>query len=136
MMKTIIEAVCMTIREEMLADLKLFLIDEDAGAYGDESVRRDGGEFGHIKDAPIYEATIVGIRMRREVISETPFSNIFGLAMDQICNQAAEMNDMFRREGKAVPCGQESDRSLSERRCPVAWFAHVPGLKGDHAVQP
>lgn len=137
------EAIRMAIREEMLADDKLFLIGEDVGPYGGEMGLSQGlwDEFGddRVKDAPIAEATIVGIGIGAALtgcpaISEVPFSDFLGIAMDQICNQAAKMNYMFGGKAKLpvvirAPVGAYQRGAAQHSQCPEAWFTHVPGLK-------
>lgn len=140
---SMMEAIRMAIREEMLADDKLFLIGEDVGPYGGEMGLSQGlwNEFGddRVKDAPIAEATIVGIGIGAALtgcpaISEVPFSDFLGIAMDQICNQAAKMNYMFGGKAKLpvvirAPIGAYQRGAAQHSQCPEAWFTHVPGLK-------
>lgn len=140
---SMMEAIRMAIREEMLADDKLFLIGEDVGPYGGEMGLSQGlwDEFGddRVKDAPIAEATIVGIGIGAALtgcpaISEVPFSDFLGIAMDQICNQAAKMNYMFGGKAKLpvvirAPVGAYQRGAAQHSQCPEAWFTHVPGLK-------
>lgn len=140
---SMMEAIRMAIREEMLADDKLFLIGEDVGPYGGEMGLSQGlwNEFGddRVKDAPIAEATIVGIGIGAALtgcpaISEVPFSDFLGIAMDQICNQAAKMNYMFGGKAKLpvvirAPIGAYQRGAAQHSQSPEAWFTHVPGLK-------
>ena len=139
---SMMEAIRMAIREEMLADDKLFLIGEDVGPYGGEMGLSQGlwNEFGdsRVRDAPIAEATIVGIGIGTALtgcpaISEVPFSDFLGIAMDQICNQAAKMNYMFGGKAKLplvirAPIGAYQRGAAQHSQCPEAWFTHVPGL--------
>lgn len=140
---SMMEAIRMAIREEMIADERLFLIGEDVGPYGGEMGLSKGlwDEFGdmRVRDSPISEATIVGIGLGAAMtgcpaISEVPFSDFLGIAMDQICNQAAKMNYMFGGKAKAPlvvrsPIGGYQSGAAQHSQSPEAWFTHVPGLK-------
>ncbi len=140
---SMMEAIRMAIREEMLVEDNLFLLGEDVGPYGGEMGLSQGlwKEFGddRVKDAPISEATIVGIGVGAALtgcpaISEVPFSDFLGIAMDQICNQAAKMNYMFGGKAKIPlvirsPIGAYQRGAAQHSQSPEAWFTHVPGLK-------
>ena len=143
MQMTMMEAIRASIREEMQLRKRLFMIGEDVGPYGGEMGLSQGlwAEFGddRIKDAPISEATIVGIGIGAALtgcpaISEVPFSDFLGIAMDQICNQAAKMNYMFGGKAKIPlvvrsPIGAYLRGAAQHSQSPEAWFTHVPGLK-------
>jgi pyruvate dehydrogenase E1 component beta subunit len=140
---TMMEAIRSAVREEMRSDKRLFLIGEDVGPYGGEMGLSKGlwEEFGddRVRDAPISEATIVGIGIGAALtgcpaIAEVPFSDFLGIAMDQICNQAAKMNYMFGGKARIPlvvrsPIGAYQRGAAQHSQSPEAWFTHVPGLK-------
>lgn len=141
--KTMMEAIRDAIREEMRADEKLFIIGEDVGPYGGEMGLTKGlwEEFGddRVKDAPISEATIVGIGLGAALtgcpsLPEVPFSDFLGVGMDQIVNQAAKMNYMFGGKAKIpmvlrAPIGAYQRGAAQHSQSPEAWFVHTPGIK-------
>lgn len=140
---TYLEAVREAIRDGMNRDPRLFMIGEDVGPYGGEMGLSKGlwEEFGdlRVRDAPISEAAIVGCALGAAVtgcpaIAEIPFCDFIGLAMDQICNQAAKMRYMFGGKARIpliirTPIGGYQSAAAQHSQCLEAWFAHVPGLK-------
>jgi len=137
------EAIRETIRREMRNNPQLFMIGEDVGPYGGEMGLSQGlwEEFGEwrIKDAPLSEASMVGLGLGAALtgcraIVEIPFCDFIGIAMDQICNQAAKVRYMFG--GKAnvplvirTPVGGYIAAAAQHSQSLESWFLHVPGLK-------
>ena len=137
------EAIIEAMREEMKKDPNLFLIGEDVGRYGGEHGLSKGlwAEFGdmRVKDAPISEAEIVGCALGAAItgckaIAEIPFCDFIGVAMDQICNQAAKMRYMY---GGSInipltirtTMGGYMSAAAQHSQCLESWFNHIPGLK-------
>jgi len=137
------EAVRETIRKEMRRDPYLFMIGEDVGPYGGEMGLSQGlwEEFGEwrVKDSPLSEASMVGLGLGAALtgcraIVEIPFCDFIGIAMDQICNQAAKIRYMF---GGGVdvplvvrtPVGGYIAAAAQHSQSLEAWFTHIPGLK-------
>jgi pyruvate dehydrogenase E1 component beta subunit len=141
--KTMMEAIRDAIREEMRTDGKLFIIGEDVGPYGGEMGMTKGlwEEFGEerVKDAPISEATIVGLGLGAALtgcpsLPEVPFSDFLAIAMDQIVNQAGKMNYMFGGKARIpmvlrAPVGAYQRGAAQHSQSPEAWFMHTPGIK-------
>lgn len=143
MRMTYMEAVRAAIAEEMRREPYLFMIGEDVGPYGGEMGLSQGlwREFGddRLRDAPISEASIAGCGLGAALtgcraIAEIPFCDFIGIAMDQICNQAAKMHYMFGGKTRIplvirTPIGGYQSAAAQHSQCLEAWFMHVPGLK-------
>jgi len=130
-------------QEEMARDGSIFIAGED--------VARIGGPFGatrgllekfgpkRVKDTPISENTIVGLAVGAAMtglrpIVEVMYMDFFGLAMDQIFNQAAKMHYLFAGAFKMpivirTLVGTEMGSGPHHSQSVEAWVAHVPGLK-------
>ena len=146
------EAIREALREEMLRDERVFLMGEDiakhGGAFGVTRTLFD--QFGpeRVRNTPISENTIVGtatgaaIAGMRPVI-EIMFVDFSGLAMDQICTQAAKLR--FMTGGQCtipwvlrMPQGGGAGKSIAAQHSQSleVWFAHIPGLKVIHPSTP
>jgi len=137
------EAIRETIREVMRKNPYSFMIGEDIGPYGGEMGLSQGlwEEFGEwrVKDSPLSEATMVGLGLGAsltgcQAIVEIPFCDFIGIAMDQICNQAAKVHYMFGGKAKIpliirTPVGGYISAAAQHSQCLEAWFMHIPGLK-------
>ena len=140
---TFMEAIRETIRQEMAADPRLFLIGEDVGPYGGEMGLTQGlwEQFGddRIRDAPISETAIVGCALGAAMtgcraIAEIPFGDFMGVCMDQIYNQAAKMRYMSGGQAQVplvirTTMGGYISAAEQHSQCLGSWFVHVPGIK-------
>ena len=140
---TYMVAVREAIRVEMEREPLLFLIGEDVGPYGGEQGVTQGlwEQFGddRIRDAPVSEAAIVGCGLGAAMIgcraiSELPFGDFVGIAMDQVYNQAAKIRYMSGGQvtvplvirltmGGYLSAAEQHSQSLA------SWFVHAPGIK-------
>lgn len=137
------EAIIEAMQEEMKKDPNLFLIGEDVGKYGGEHGLSKGlwAEFGdlRVRDAPISEAEIVGCALGAAItgckaIAEIPFCDFLGVAMDQICNQAAKMRYMYGGRINIpltirTSMGGYMSAAAQHSQCLESWFNHIPGIK-------
>jgi pyruvate dehydrogenase E1 component beta subunit len=140
---TFAQAVRAALREEMLADERVFMLGEDIGVYGGAFGVTDGllAEFGEdrIRDTPISEAAIAGAAIGAALgglrpVAEFQFFDFVLLAMDQLINQAAKIRYMF---GGTVsvpmvvrgPAGSGTGAAAQHSQSLEALFAHIPGLK-------
>jgi pyruvate/2-oxoglutarate/acetoin dehydrogenase E1 component len=139
------EAIREALREEMLRDERVFLMGEDiakhGGAFGVTRTLFD--QFGpeRVRNTPISENTIVGAGTGAALVGMRPvmeimFVDFSGLAMDQICTQAAKLR--FMTGGQcSVPwvlrmaTGGGAGKSLAAQHSQSleVWYAHIPGLK-------
>jgi len=97
------EAIREALREEMLRDESVFLLGEDIGKHGGAFgvTRTLFDQFGpeRVRNTPISENTIAGAAAGAALVGMRPVAEIMfvdfsGLAMDQICNQAAKLRLM------------------------------------------
>lgn len=137
------DAVRQALREEMLHDDRVFLIGEDIAEFGGSLKVTQGlfEEFGpkRVRNTPISEMAILGAAVGSastglRPIAEIMYSDFFGMAMDQVVNQAAKMRYMFG--GKLSmpltirsPLGGRRSAAAHHSQCLEAWFLHIPGLK-------
>jgi len=139
------EAIREALREEMLRDDRVFLMGED--------IARHGGVFGvtrtlldqfgpeRVRNTPISENTIVGAGTGAALVGMRPvieimFVDFSGLAMDQVCNQAAKLRFMTGGQVKIpwvlrMPQGGGAGKSTAAQHSQSleVWYAHIPGLK-------
>jgi pyruvate/2-oxoglutarate/acetoin dehydrogenase E1 component len=138
------EALREALREEMQRDPSVFLLGEDIGKHG--------GAFGvtrglfdqfpdRVRNTPISENTIVGAATGAALVGMRPVAEIMfvdfsGLAMDQICNQAAKLRFMTGGQCKVpwvlrMPQGGGAGKSIAAQHSQSleVWYAHIPGLK-------
>ena len=139
------EAIREALREEMVRDDRVFLMGEDiakhGGAFGVTRTLFD--QFGpqRVRNTPISENTIVGAGTGAALVGMRPvmeimFSDFSGLAMDQICTQAAKLR--FMTGGQCtipwvlrMPTGGGAGKSIAAQHSQSleVWYASIPGLK-------
>lgn len=139
------EAIREALREEMVRDERVFLMGEDiakhGGAFGVTRTLFD--QFGpqRVRNTPISENTIVGAGTGAALVGMRPvmeimFSDFSGLAMDQICTQAAKLR--FMTGGQCtipwvlrMPTGGGAGKSIAAQHSQSleVWYASIPGLK-------
>jgi pyruvate/2-oxoglutarate/acetoin dehydrogenase E1 component len=142
---TMQEAIREALREEMLRDERVFLMGEDiakhGGAFGVTRTLFD--QFGpqRVRNTPISENSIVGAATGAALVGMRPVAEIMfvdfsGLAMDQICNQAAKLRLMTGGQAKVpwvvrMPQGGGAGKSTAAQHSQSleVWYAHIPGLK-------
>lgn len=139
------EAIREALREEMRRDEHVFLMGEDIGKHGGAFgvTRTLFDEFGaeRVINTPISENTIIGAATGAALVGMRPVAEIMfvdfaGLAMDQICNQAAKLRFMTGGQCKVpwvlrMPQGGGAGKSTAAQHSQSleVWFAHIPGLK-------
>ena len=139
------EAIREALREEMLRDERVFLIGEDIGKHGGAFgvTRTLFDQFGpeRVRNTPISENTIVGAATGAALVGLRPVAEIMfvdfsGLAMDQICNQAAKLRFMTGGQCRvpwvirmAQGGGDGKSTAAQHSQSLEVWYAHVPGLK-------
>ena len=139
------EAIREALREEMVRDESVFLLGEDIGVHGGAFgvTRTLHDQFGpeRVRNTPISENTIAGVATGAALVGMRPVAEIMfvdfsGLAMDQICNQAAKLRLMTGGQCK-VPMvirmaqggGAGKSTAAQHSQSLEVWYAHVPGLK-------
>ncbi|MBK8047869.1 MAG: alpha-ketoacid dehydrogenase subunit beta [Anaerolineales bacterium] len=139
------EAVREALREAMVRDPAVFVMGEDIGKHGGAFgvTRTLFDQFGpdRIINTPISENTIVGAGTGAALVGMRPvmeimFVDFSGLAMDQICTQAAKLRLMTGGQVKVpwvlrMPQGGGAGKSIAAQHSQSleVWFAHIPGLK-------
>ena len=139
------EAIREALREEMVRDERVFLIGEDIGKHGGAFgvTRTLFDQFGpeRVRNTPISENTIVGTATGAALVGMRPvieimFADFSGLAMDQICTQAAKLRFMTGGQCTVpwvlrMPQGGGAGKSTAAQHSQSleTWFAHIPGLK-------
>lgn len=140
---TFAEAIREALREEMRRDERVFLLGEDIGVYGGCFFVTQGliDEFGErrVRDTPISETAIIGAAVGAAMtgmkpVAEIMFADFIGVAMDEICNQAAKMSYMTGGQVKVplvirVPFGAGMRFGPQHSVSNEAWFMHIPGIK-------
>ncbi len=139
------EAIREALREEMLRDKRVFLMGEDiakhGGAFGVTRTLFD--QFGpeRVRNTPISENTIVGAGTGAALVGMRPvmeimFVDFSGLAMDQICTQAAKLRFMTGGQCSVpwvlrMPTGGGAGKSIAAQHSQSleVWYAQIPGLK-------
>lgn len=146
------EAIREALREEMLRDERVFLLGEDIGVHGGAFgvTRTLFDQFGpeRVRNTPISENTIAGAAAGAALVGMRPVAEIMfvdfsGLAMDQICNQAAKLRLMTGGQCKVpmvirMPQGGGAGKSTAAQHSQSleVWYAHIPGLKVVHPSTP
>src|SRR5512140_1755149 len=111
------EAIREALREEMVRDPGVFLLGEDIGKHGGAFgvTRTLFDQFGadRVRNTPISENSIVGAATGAALVGMRPVAEIMfvdfsGLAMDQICTQAAKL------------------RFMTGGQCKVPWVVRMP----------
>ena len=139
------EAIREALREEMMRDQRVFLMGEDIGKHGGAFgvTRTLFDQFGpeRVRNTPISENTIVGAGTGAALVGMRPvmeimFSDFSGLAMDQICTQAAKLRFMTGGQCSVpwvlrMPTGGGAGKSIAAQHSQSleVWYAHIPGLK-------
>lgn len=139
------EAIREALREEMLRDARVFIMGEDVGKHGGAFgvTRTLFDQFGatRVRNTPISENTIVGAATGAALVGMRPvieimFVDFAGLAMDQICTQAAKLRFMTGGQCQVpwvlrMPQGGGAGKSTAAQHSQSleVWFAHIPGLK-------
>ena len=129
----------------MLRDPRVFLMGEDIGKHGGAFgvTRTLFDQFGpeRVRNTPISENTIVGAATGAALVGMRPvieimFVDFSGLAMDQICTQAAKLRFMTGGQCKVpwvlrMPQGGGAGKSIAAQHSQSleVWYAHIPGLK-------
>ncbi len=146
------EAIREALREEMLRDEKVFLLGEDIGKHGGAFgvTRTLFDQFGpeRVRNTPISENTIAGTATGAALVGMRPVAEIMfvdfsGLAIDQICNQAAKLRFMTGGQCRVpwvirMPQGGGAGKSTAAQHSQSleVWYAHIPGLKVIHPSTP
>lgn len=139
------EAIREALREEMRRDQNVFLMGEDIGKHGGAFgvTRTLFDEFGpeRVRNTPISENTIIGAATGAALVGLRPVAEIMfvdfsGLAMDQICTEAAKLRFMTGGQCNVpwvlrMPQGGGAGKSTAAQHSQSleVWFAHIPGLK-------
>jgi pyruvate/2-oxoglutarate/acetoin dehydrogenase E1 component len=139
------EAIREALREEMIRDEHVFLLGEDIGKHGGAFgvTRTLFDQFGpqRVRNTPISENTIAGCATGAALVGMRPVAEIMfvdfsGLAMDQICNQAAKLRFMTGGQCKvpwvirmAQGGGAGKSTAAQHSQSLEVWYAHIPGLK-------
>jgi pyruvate dehydrogenase E1 component beta subunit len=140
---TIRDALRQALREELLADEKVFLMGEDIGAYGGSYAVTKGflDEFGpeRVRDTPISELVIVGAGIGAAMAGLRPMVELMTinfslLAIDQIINNASKLHYMSGGQIRVplvirMASGAGSQLGAQHSHSLEGWYAHVPGLK-------
>lgn len=143
MIKTVIESIRDTLRDEMARDDRILLLGEDVGVAGGVFRATEGlyEKFGpdRVIDTPIAELAIVGIAIGASAvglrpIAEIEFADFIHSAFDQIVNEAAKLR--YRSYGTwtcpmviRAPYGGGIHGALYHSQSIEAFFTHSPGLK-------
>jgi pyruvate/2-oxoglutarate/acetoin dehydrogenase E1 component len=142
---TLQEAIREALREEMLRDERVFLMGEDiakhGGAFGVTRTLFDQFGADRVRNTPISENTIVGAATGAALVGMRPvieimFIDFSGLAMDQICTQAAKLSFMTGGQCSVpwvlrMPTGGGAGKSIAAQHSQSleVWYASIPGLK-------
>ena len=141
------EAVSEAMAQEMERDERVFLMGEDLRVFygggplgvtpADKFFKKFGPE--RVRDTPISEAAFIGAGVGAAIcgmkpIVELMFVDFFGVAMDQIYNQAGKLRYMFGGQGKVpmvlrTTIGAGFSFAAHHSQCLYSIFMHVPGLK-------
>lgn len=136
------EAIVAGLREELLADERVFCLGQNIASFGGalqshRGLWKEFGETGRIIDAPISEEAMVGACMGAAMCGMRPvveimFSEFLNLAMAPLANEAGQIH--FKTDGLLrVPmvvrtmCGSSPHHGHVEDY--HSMLAHVPGIK-------
>ena len=138
---TYLQAISAALRDELRADERVLLMEEDIGVFGGAFKVTDGfvDEFGtdRVMDTPLAESAIIGAAVGAAVVGMRPvcemqFSDFISCGFDQLVNVAGKMH---YRQGLAVPItvrlpsGGGFSGGPFHSQNPEAWFMHAPGIK-------
>ncbi len=139
--KTYLQAISDSLRQEMQRDKRVYVIGEDVGVYGGAFKVTQGfqEEFGpwRVIDAPLSETAIVGsctgaAMMGLRPVAEMQFADFISCAWDHLVTVAAKQ---FYRAGTPIPIvvrlpsGGGFSGGPFHSQNPESSFAHIPGLK-------
>ncbi|MDG6926667.1 MAG: alpha-ketoacid dehydrogenase subunit beta [Nitrososphaerota archaeon] len=140
---TFLQAITEALSQEMERDKSIVVMGEDVRIWGGVFGRFKGfrEKFGddRVLDTPISEAGFVGAGVGAAATGLRPvvdlmFVDFFGVAGDQIVNQAAKMKYMFGGKAK-IPLviitmiGGGLSAAAQHSECLYSVFAHIPGIK-------
>ena len=141
--RTFIEAIRLTLADEMRRDGSVVVLGEDVGRKGGVFLATDGlhAEFGseRVIDTPLSESLIVGAAIGAAVnglrpVPEIQFADFVLPAFNQIVSEAARLR--YRSNGAfgcpitiRLPFGAGVHGALYHSQSVEAFFTHVPGLK-------
>ena len=137
------DAITSALREEMLADDRVFIVGEEVGQYLGTLGVTSGflKEFGPMRvvDTPISEVGILGLGIGSAMAGLRPVCEMMRMdfamvAYDQVINHAAKIRYMFGGQFKVPmvirgPSGVGRQLSAQHSQSLEVLFAHVPGLK-------
>lgn len=139
---TFAEAIREALVQEMERDESVFLMGEDIGRFGGIfGVTKDMFERfpERVRDTSISEAAFVGCGVGAAICGMKPvieimFTDLLGVAMDQIYNHAAKFRYMFGGQVKIPlvirgPFGAGIRGAAHHSQSIYSIFIHVPGLK-------
>ncbi len=141
--KTVRQALCEAMAEEMRADDEVFVIGEEVAEYNGAYKVTQGllDEFGskRVIDTPITEHGFTGIAIGAAIAGLKPVVEFmtFNFAMqaiDQIINSAAKTNYMSGGQVRCPivfrgPNGAAARVGAQHSQCYAAWYGSIPGLK-------
>jgi pyruvate/2-oxoglutarate/acetoin dehydrogenase E1 component len=137
------EAIREGLREELIADDRVFIFGENVARAGGIFKVTDGllEEFGsnRVIDTPISEEGFVGMAVGAALTGMRPvveimFNDFITLAMDPIVNQAAHIRYMTGGQAKApvtirTTIGAGRSAAGQHSQSLHSWFCHIPGLE-------
>jgi 2-oxoisovalerate dehydrogenase E1 component beta subunit len=138
---TVIEAIRMTLDEELGSDERVFILGEDVEAGGVfRATEGLAAKYpGRVIDSPLAESSIIGISIGAahygmRPVAEIQFADFIHAGFDQLCSEASRW--CYRTRGDAwlpmvvrtpwgggVHGGQHHSQSIE------AYYAHMPGIK-------
>ena len=141
--KTVRQALCEAMAEEMRNDGEIFVMGEEVAEYNGAYKVTQGllAEFGpkRVIDTPITEHGFTGIAVGAAIAGLKPIVEFmtfnFALqAIDQIINSAAKTNYMSGGQVKCPivfrgPNGAAARVGAQHSQCFAAWYGSIPGLK-------
>ena len=140
---TLLQSITNALQLEMERNDRIIVMGEDVRVWGGVFGRFKGfrEKFGdkRIIDTPISEAGFVGVAVGAAATGLRPvvdlmFVDFFGVAADQLFNQAAKMKYMFGGKAK-IPLviitmiGGGLSAAAQHSQCLYSTFAHIPGIK-------
>jgi pyruvate/2-oxoglutarate/acetoin dehydrogenase E1 component len=141
--RTLIEAINLTLHEEMERDESVIVLGEDVGVLGGVFRATVGLQerFGAMRcvDTPLAEAGIVGTAIGLVLagwrpVCEIQFDGFCYPALDQVIAHVSRYR--WRTRGRCefpivirIPCGGGVGAPEHHEDSPEAYFAHTPGLK-------
>ena len=138
-----LNAIKLTIEEEMERDESIFIMGEDIGISGGAFGVTAGlfEKFGaeRVRDTPISENAILGCAIGAAMVGMRPiaeimFADFLTVCMEMIVNQAAKARYMYGGQISVpvtirTPFGAGFSAAAQHSQSFESWFMHVPGLK-------